>query len=1203
MPQARRRRLWCCAAFIAAVSVLAHATANAGGSAASAKDAEQYLANGNLRAAEIELRNAVRESPQDPAIRARLAALYLRLGNLPAAEREALAARARGGNEADYLPTLADALLREHKFGNVTAAIQPGNRQPVLESKIRTALGTAAAALHEWDRAEELLRDAVRLDPSAAKPKSHLALLENERNPKEADRLIEAAIAANPRSVDALEVKAEMLQARGDQAGAGRVFDAILQLDPKNLGARLGRAGTNVAQENFKAADADLDLILRANPDDFTANYLRALELAKQLQYAAADRICERISSGFAEFPAGYYLQGATKFALGQFVQAEILLGDYLALIPDDPRAVRLMAKAAVQLHAAPRAIDYLRNLVDRSPPDASTLSALGDAYMADDKPQQALEQYEKAAALDPENPRIKTGVAVAQIDTGQGARGLARLAQVFAGSEAGATVAGPTLVLSELRAGHVDKAAAAADTLIKRDADNPLYQRLIGVVRVAQHDNAGAETAFRAALARDPQFSAAAHDLAQLYLATGRTGDAKKVYNDLLSRKKDDVTGLLGLADVAIAEKKWSEALDVLNHAGTALRDDPAPALKLITLYELRRDWNSAKAVTTELITRFPRNLNVVETLGRTQLEAGDTNGAISSYKLAHGLAPNSVPILYRYIALLNQAKYYRQARAALQDAVNRAPRDGSLKADLIRADAQTDGLAAALSEARQFAKDDPDNSVYDRVSAELYEKAGRAGDAATLLEKAIAARPSDDDLIIALSGAYSRMGDFAKAEAVLTRRLKEDPKNVAIGAALAPLYLTIGRPNEAKRVYGELLLQRPDDVATLIALSDIAIAEKKWPQATDYITRARAAAPNDPAPGLSLVNLYALRQDWKSATATIGELARNFPTNLDVLDTQARVQIGSGDAHGAIATLKRAHELAPGSQPALSRYLSALETAKDFREARKVLQAALDRDPQNASVKADMVRVEAEIGGLEAGLTWARDFAKSDPDNSLYAVVSAELYEKAGQTAQAATLLEKAIAAHPADSGPTIALSGLYRRTGDLAKAEAVLNARLKDEPKDHAVRSALASFYLEQGRNEAAATELTRLVAENPTDPVALNNLAWLYQQQGDLAKARELAERAFAAAPRAPQIDDTLGWILLAQGEAERALTYISAANVSAPHNPDAQYHLAVALHRVGRPADARAVLENLLGSGLSFADKPKAEKLLQELQRG
>jgi predicted Zn-dependent protease len=95
---------------------------------------------------------------------------------------------------------------------------------------------------------------------------------------------------------------------------------------------------------------------------------------------------------------------------------------------------------------------------------------------------------------------------------------------------------------------------------------------------------------------------------------------------------------------------------------------------------------------------------------------------------------------------------------------------------------------------------------------------------------------------------------------------------------------------------------------------------------------------------------------------------------------------------------------------------------------------------------------------------------------------------------------------------------------------------------------------------------------------------------------------LAQRAFKISPGDAHIGDTLGWILLEQGEADTGLAYLSAANLRAPRNLDVQYHLAVALHRVGRAADARAVLENLLGSGNSFADRAEAEKLMQELKR-
>jgi cellulose synthase operon protein C len=315
-------------------AALAWSAAFAKDSPTSIKEAEQYLAQGNLKAAEIELRNAIREAPQDPVLRARLAEVYLQLGDAPSAEREARAARERNGKEADYLPVLADALLRQQKFSNLIDSVQPGNRDPVLESKLRTALGTAAAGLRDRAKAETLLEEAIKLDPGAARPKIQLARLLTGTKPAEADKLIDGAIAADPRSAEALQVKGEMLRSHGDQQGAMRLFGEALKIDPKNVSALLSRANINIALGKYQAADEDIDPILKASPNHFMANYLRGVELARRKKYAEADRILDRIGTGFAAFWPGYYVQGATKLELGQYAQAETTLGKYLAHVP-----------------------------------------------------------------------------------------------------------------------------------------------------------------------------------------------------------------------------------------------------------------------------------------------------------------------------------------------------------------------------------------------------------------------------------------------------------------------------------------------------------------------------------------------------------------------------------------------------------------------------------------------------------------------------------------------------------------------------------------------------------------------------------------------------------------------------------------------------------------------------------------------------
>jgi len=100
-------------------------------------------------------------------------------------------------------------------------------------------------------------------------------------------------------------------------------------------------------------------------------------------------------------------------------------------------------------------------------------------------------------------------------------------------------------------------------------------------------------------------------------------------------------------------------EAIDAINRARTAAPKDPAPGLKLARVYQMRQNWTSAKTVAAELAAQFPADANILDTQGRAQLAAGDTNGAVSSFKRAYELAPNSAPILSHYLASLASAKY----------------------------------------------------------------------------------------------------------------------------------------------------------------------------------------------------------------------------------------------------------------------------------------------------------------------------------------------------------------------------------------------------------------------------------------------------------------------------------------------------------------------------------------------------------------
>jgi putative PEP-CTERM system TPR-repeat lipoprotein len=907
----------CKSGAIFAIAILAFAGL---GSPVLAKDANSYLDSaqayaekGNLRAAEIELRNAVRQAPKDSLIRARLAQIYLKLGEFAFAEREARSARDLHGAEADYLLPLAEAMRGQGKFAAIQAEIKADHRPPELEAQVRMVLAMAALGLNDRAKAENLLREAVSINPSAPTPKIELARQLIGSKPEEAGELVNAVLAADPRSVEAIVAKGEILARKGDSDGAIQRFGEALILDPNNVNARLSRANVNLTRNDYGSVDNDLDPILKTSPANFAANYLRALKDFKKRDFAAADKILEELSSrssNFSNLPEGLYVQAATKYALDQVAQAHNAIAKYVARAPGDVFGVRLAAMIALRRGAPDAAVEYLTEYLAKSKPDATTLTLLGNAYAKTGKSALALDQYQKAATLEPENLSLKTMVAVSEINAGSGRKGLDELEQVFASTDEGAAIAGPTLAFSELRAGRVGKAAETAEKLIKRDGNNQLYQSVLGAVRTAQRDYPAAETIFKTLADKNPDLASARVNLAAVYIAAGKSDEAKKTYQDFLAQNPDNVTVLLALADLSVREKRWDEAIASAKQARrVGSPSDPAPGLKLLGIYHGQRDWAQAKALASELVLQFPSNSDVFDAQGQVLALSGDSEGAINAYRHAYEKASNSEPILLHYLQSLESAKRYPEIRTILQSRLDKDPGNLVIKAQLIRVEEKIGGLGAGLAKAQSFAKSDPDSSRYDLVSADLYERAGKRSEAIALLKKTASARPADDSVAIALSDLYNNAGDLAEAEAVLSRRLKDRPDAVTVRKALGNFYIRNNKLELALREENQLLAERPDDPTILNNLAWLYQQTGNLPKARELAERAIGLAP----------------------------------ANGQVADTLGWILLAQGDTQKALIHLEAASTAMPGNAEINYHFAVALGRAGRAADARAILEQVL--------------------------------------------------------------------------------------------------------------------------------------------------------------------------------------------------------------------------------------------------------------------
>ena len=119
---------------VAAIAIAAIVVAPLGAHAADyLANARLALQKGDLRAAQVQLLNAVKTDPQNAEARFLLARVEFDLGDPVAAEREVRNARDRGFDQHKTLALLSQAMLAQSKFQEMLNEFKPTGKDKQLE--------------------------------------------------------------------------------------------------------------------------------------------------------------------------------------------------------------------------------------------------------------------------------------------------------------------------------------------------------------------------------------------------------------------------------------------------------------------------------------------------------------------------------------------------------------------------------------------------------------------------------------------------------------------------------------------------------------------------------------------------------------------------------------------------------------------------------------------------------------------------------------------------------------------------------------------------------------------------------------------------------------------------------------------------------------------------------------------------------------
>lgn len=880
------------------------------------RDAQSYLGEakalhekGDYKAAVIQLKNALEKEPQNGEVRYQLGVLYNTTENYVAAEKELRKARELGVVEDRVAPQQVTALLGQGELKRVLDEVpDPKEAKPETRAAVLVGRGNALLGLKRVDEAKSSYDQALRIAPENAE--AHLGYARVEAQAGNFEAALVAAdrtLAKVPDSKDALLLKGDLLQALKRVPEAEKTFLEAHRVAPNNLAALLKLTSIQLDSGNIDEAKATVEKARKIAPGNLLVQYTQALVEFRQGNLdKARDFLQQVLRSAPGNLPANL-LAGIVAHQLGDLQQAQSYLGKVLAAAPANELARKLLASTELKLGNAAKAEEILKPLAPNKSDDPELLALMGEIRLREKDFAGAGLYLERAASQAPQNPSIRTDLALSRLARGDSERALADL-EAASALNSGFVKADTLLILAHLSNKEYDKALQVIATLEKKLPKAPIVHNLRAAAYLGKNDKSSARKSYERALAVQSDYFTAVANLAQMDLQEKKPDAAKKRIQDFLVKNPKHAQAMLAMADMARIAKNEKDYLTWLEKAAAVDAKSLAPRTQLVRYWLAKR--NPAKALdhARAAINAHPNSTQALELLGQVQLASGDKFNAVSTYKKLVDLTPDAPLAHLRLAAAHIMADSSADARRSLEQVLKLAPAHPDALATLSLLELRGKHYERALALARQLQQAHPKLSAGTVLEGDVRLAQGKTAEAIAVYEGAYKQSPNAG-LAQKLNDAHVVAGNPDKAEAVLQQWIRAHPQDLAVRLQLAQRQTQRGDHVGAISQYEAVLKQAPNHVA-------------------------------------ALNNLAALYQKTRNPNAlkTAEAAHKLMPDNPAVLDTLGWILVEQGQAARGLVHLRNAQSRMPG-QPEIHWHLAyGLHKSGDSAHARQELKRLLD-------------------------------------------------------------------------------------------------------------------------------------------------------------------------------------------------------------------------------------------------------------------
>ncbi len=474
-------------------------------------------------------------------------------------------------------------------------------------------------------------------------------------------------------------------------------------------------------------------------------------------------------------------------------------------------------------------------------------------------------------------------------------------------------------------------------------------------------------------------------------------------------------------------------------------------------------------------LVSLYARRPKEAEQAGRLWVElqpdSAEAHEALATLMIDAGKMPEAQAQLQKIIELSSGA-HLAQAYLRIAAVMGRV-RDHAAALQVMQALAQ---LHPQLPEA-QFAV------------AHLAVRSGDLDTANQAIDRALKLRPGWEEAALFKMRVLASQKDSQKVLAFSTKFLDAHPHATNFRMNYARYLVDLKQWDKALVQFRRVATETPNDPDAVYAVGLLALQTDDLDLAQEYLERDLKLQPDNDQARIYLGQIAEQRKRYYEANQWYTQV----PAGNDYFEAQARfsmVMAEQGDLSGARARL---HQLRPESQKqqvqlALSEE-QMLRHAKQYKEAYKVLTAALDKLPNNIDLLYARALIEDRLNRIDLHEADLREILKQDPKNAnALNALGYTLADRTTRYQEALNLVQRALALRPDDPYIMDSMGWVQYRLGHNAEAVKYLRAALNKRP-DAEISAHLGEVLWVMGQKTEAESVWNRALKETPDNEVLL------------------------------------------------------------------------------------------------------------------